>query len=45
MPVNKMPSEPLFGRYLIFASLTCLIGAICKKDTATKTFIYYLFCV
>ncbi|HEY9973808.1 TPA: factor H binding family protein [Neisseria meningitidis] len=26
-----MPSEPLFGRYLIFASLTCLIDAICKK--------------
>ncbi|HEZ3939074.1 TPA: factor H binding family protein [Neisseria meningitidis] len=26
-----MPSEPLFGRHLIFASLTCLIDAVCKK--------------
>ncbi|HEZ0609253.1 TPA: factor H binding family protein [Neisseria meningitidis] len=26
-----MPSEPLFGRHLIFASLTCLIDAACKK--------------
>ncbi|HEZ0885597.1 TPA: hypothetical protein WGR78_000885 [Neisseria meningitidis] len=26
-----MPSEPPFGRHLIFASLTCLIDAICKK--------------
>ncbi|MCG3361555.1 factor H binding family protein [Neisseria meningitidis] len=26
-----MPSELPFGRYLIFASLTCLIDAVCKK--------------
>ncbi|HEZ2311878.1 TPA: factor H binding family protein [Neisseria meningitidis] len=26
-----MPSEPPFGRHLIFASLTCLIDAVCKK--------------
>lgn len=26
-----MPSELPFGQYLIFASLTCLIDAICKK--------------
>ncbi|HFC6798929.1 TPA: factor H-binding protein [Neisseria meningitidis] len=26
-----MPSEPLFGQHLIFASLTCLIDAVCKK--------------
>ncbi|WP_219208139.1 factor H-binding protein [Neisseria meningitidis] len=26
-----MPSEPPFGRHLIFASLICLIDAVCKK--------------
>ncbi|WP_219315187.1 factor H-binding protein [Neisseria meningitidis] len=26
-----MPSEPLFGRHLIFASLTCLIDTVYKK--------------
>ncbi|WP_118833529.1 factor H-binding protein [Neisseria meningitidis] len=26
-----MPSEPLFGQHLIFASLTCLIDAVYKK--------------
>nr|CBA06497.1 putative chorismate binding enzyme [Neisseria meningitidis alpha275] len=37
-----MPSEPLFGRHLIFASLTCLIDAVCKKKIPITQNVYIL---